>query len=97
MHARIRFMEFTLNFNTLFNTRKDEEDEPKSGQGKTLGEAVKKARATEKNEFREGYQELTHQLISMSKLLMGCCQNLRESRVNEISRFTILGNHKTIE
>ena len=66
MHARIRFMEFTLNFNTLFNTRKDEEDEPQSGQGKKLGDAVKKARATEKNEFREGYQELTHQLISTS-------------------------------
>ena len=51
MHARIRFMEFTLNFNTLFNTRKDEEDEPQSGPGKTLGEAVKEARAKEKKNF----------------------------------------------
>ena len=63
-HFRIRALDMTCNMNKIFNTRKDEEDEPPNAPGIHIGPVAKEARDKAAKEFNEGIKEITHMTIS---------------------------------
>ena len=71
----------TCNMNKIFNTRKDEEDEPPNAPGIHIGPVAKEARDKAAKEFNEGIKEITHMTISKYS-----AQNLNIPSKNKVEK-----------
>ena len=77
----------TCNMNKIFNTRKDEEDEPPNAPGVHIGPVAKEARDKAAKEFNEGIKEITHMTISKYS-----AQNLNIPSKNKVEKPSQCGN-----